>query len=415
MYIDPQSRPIRSEGQTKENNQWKTEHFVCVKYNEPIDPILFQPNFSKDVKIIDADKVFDEFVDLKKTIYTEQRNGLIFAIHRIERFENGGMMYVASVRGTEETLKKYPIAIHTGQDQLQPDGPAVQGSSHSSTDGLHKKLAWVNYQGIDIGWWAIIPYLTKPNYLEVAPNKIKLNVNVFPDVKFRESLTEKQLHTLESGWDIVVDYPRPTAIYTVEEIAKSVYADLANLHGIRLKNLASFDDDHHAEKNTNIIKISSNEYAKKIVRDVKWEYEDAIYSQIDEQFEPKKQQEIRKGMGDRVAVALMYNPEVRDATLERVGKRDSATELYLQGTRITDDGLKQLSGLKNLQILHLEETGVTDAGLNHLTGLVNLKHLYLTDTKVTAEGVAMLKQAIPKIEIKWKERSTEYEVRSERA
>ncbi|MGA2799092.1 MAG: hypothetical protein ABSE63_16050, partial [Thermoguttaceae bacterium] len=178
MYIDQQSRPVRSETQRKANDQWKSYGFTCVKYDEPLDQTLFQPNFGTDVKIIETDKNFDEFVDLKKAIYTEKREGLIFAVHRIERFENGGLMYVSSVRGTEETLKTFPVPIHKGSDSWKPLGPAVEDSSHNDADGLHKKLAGLNYQGIDIGWWALILQNAEPNSIEAAPGKINMHVSV---------------------------------------------------------------------------------------------------------------------------------------------------------------------------------------------------------------------------------------------
>ena len=55
-YIDEQSRVVRSENQTKENGEWKTTGFESIAYDEPLDPVLFQPDFGKDVKIIDTDK-----------------------------------------------------------------------------------------------------------------------------------------------------------------------------------------------------------------------------------------------------------------------------------------------------------------------------------------------------------------------
>ena len=52
----------------------------------------------------------------------------------------------------------------------------------------------------------------------------------------------------------------------------------------------------------------------------------------------------------------------RSASSERADELTVA-RTRLEGTRITDDGLKNLSGLTSLYFLHLENTGITNAGL----------------------------------------------------
>jgi internalin A len=49
----------------------------------------------------------------------------------------------------------------------------------------------------------------------------------------------------------------------------------------------------------------------------------------------------------------------------------------LAATEITDAGLKELAGLKNLQWLDLSSTKITDAGLKELAALKNLQTLDL--------------------------------------
>ena len=107
-------------------------------------------------------------------------------------------------------------------------------------------------------------------------------------------------------------------------------------------------------------------------------------------------------------------------------------DLNLANTKVTDDGLKALEGMKNLHRLHLEKTAVTDAGLAHLKGLTGLeylnlystsvsddglknleglkalKNIYLWQSKVTDAGADSLKKAIPSaaIDLGWKEPTT---------
>ena len=53
---------------------------------------------------------------------------------------------------------------------------------------------------------------------------------------------------------------------------------------------------------------------------------------------------------------------------------------------MTDAGLKELAGLKNLQSLDLLYTKVTDAGLKELAGLKSLQSLALFDTQGDGRG-----------------------------
>jgi hypothetical protein len=69
--------------------------------------------------------------------------------------------------------------------------------------------------------------------------------------------------------------------------------------------------------------------------------------------------------------------------------------LDLAMTAVADDGLKHLAGLDALEWLALWGTRVGDGGLKHLAGLKNLREVSVQRTNVTAEGVKKLKTALP--------------------
>jgi len=403
VFLDPQVRPVRTEYQWRDDGRYITKGFASTKYDEPINAALFKPDFGKDVRIVDADAAFDEFVSLKSAIHVENRSGLIYAIHGVERFENGGVLVVSSVRGTEETLKKYPLTkrcVRPGEFLV--DGPARLPSSDGSSQ-LH--FAWASHQGIDVSWWAVIPgTMQPPTCFEVAPGRLKLPVSVEPTGDFAKLFCDKRGVGHNLYWDVEVKVPRPSRVHMVEETANRVYADQIALEAIPFKSLDIGRWGEGTAVFSEIGKTTAAEYAKAIVEKVHSRLESEVDGQIDRQFRPKSQEEIRQWMGDRVAIALSYSPLVNDATLERVAKRPSVTELYLRGTRITDDGLKYLNHLTELKWLDLAETGITDVGLQHLMGLSTLKHLDLTKTRVTAQGVSAIRQAIPKVEVQWKEK-----------
>ena len=65
-------------------------------------------------------------------------------------------------------------------------------------------------------------------------------------------------------------------------------------------------------------------------------------------------------------------------------------EAELSQTKLTNAGLKELAGFKNLATLHIGGTMVTDAGLKELTAFKNLTTLDLGDIKVTDAGLKEL-------------------------
>ena len=58
-----------------------------------------------------------------------------------------------------------------------------------------------------------------------------------------------------------------------------------------------------------------------------------------------------------------------------------------------------LEGLQGVQRLLLDGTGITDEGLKPLRRLAGLEHLNLTGTRVSDRGAADLSQALPKARI----------------
>ena len=86
---------------------------------------------------------------------------------------------------------------------------------------------------------------------------------------------------------------------------------------------------------------------------------------------------------------------ITDAGLKQLSRLEQLTLLEVYNTRITDAGLAHLTKLKHLNSLNLRLTPITDAGLKHLSGLKQLKTLTLQETKVTPEGIATLQKALP--------------------
>jgi hypothetical protein len=111
------------------------------------------------------------------------------------------------------------------------------------------------------------------------------------------------------------------------------------------------------------------------------------------------QLELLSPLDQQVAVLNLGRTKVTDDGLKAVEGLKNLRKLHLENTHIGDAGLSHLKSLTTLEYLNLYGTQVTDSGLSELEGLKNLKSLYLWQTKVTPEGVEKLKKALPKCQI----------------
>jgi len=66
---------------------------------------------------------------------------------------------------------------------------------------------------------------------------------------------------------------------------------------------------------------------------------------------------------------------------------------------ITESDLAIIGQLKNLRILAIGGVHVTDDSVKNLSGLNNLEYLYLSHTSVTKKGLAFLEQGIETVKI----------------
>lgn len=78
------------------------------------------------------------------------------------------------------------------------------------------------------------------------------------------------------------------------------------------------------------------------------------------------------------------------ARLKRVPGR-AVTEVRLNETEVTDEGLSAIAHMTGVEILVLDDLRIADAGIKHLVGLSRLKILSIEGTNVTDQGLQLLR------------------------
>jgi hypothetical protein len=403
IFISPKSLPTRAEMLEKIDGDWKTRFVRTWEYDVPVEQSVFEPQFAEGVRVIDIDKAFEQLTAVENAVHTEEREGLIYTIHQAKRFENGGVMLVSSVRGTAETLKKYPLT----RRMLQPgryfiDGPATNyEASPQGSESFRLSLAKANHQGIDIEWWMMVPRGRLPNWFEDKDGKVKLEVGITPQDEYA-----KANHADERGvihhitWELPLDIPKPDQLPSLNDIAASVHSDLSMLKALifpgelnmGVKNIDGTPTSQFGSPDD----VSPEEFAKAAREHWQW------WERGDVDFQIKSGgasygNEI--GGGLKPAVMVDYISVVDDTTLARAAERSNLVVLSARGTTITDAGLKHLKSLTRLRKLDVAKTSVTDDGLLHLKSMTSLETLNLTETRVTQAGIELLRKSLPDIVI----------------
>jgi len=98
--------------------------------------------------------------------------------------------------------------------------------------------------------------------------------------------------------------------------------------------------------------------------------------------------------GEPVLVVRLDRTEITDKGLKQLAGLKNVKVLNLYDTKVTDAGLKGLAALKDLEALDLRATPVTDKGLKELTPLKQLRQLLL-DKGISDDAVTALQKALP--------------------
>lgn len=401
IFIDPKTLPTRIESQEQVDGKWKTTVVRTWEYDAPIDPTVFQPNFGDGVRVIDTDTAFERLTNVENSVHTEQRDGLIYTIHQAKRFKNGGLMIMSSVRGTDETLRKYPLTRRRIQPGLYiTDGPATNhNASRQGSGHFRLSLAKANHQGIDVEWRMIVPRGRQqtPHRLEDQDGRVLLELGIIPRGEYAKANHIDKYGVIHGiSWKLPLQVPQPDRLPSLSEMTDGVHAHLSLLGPAFAKHLCmGIDvlDDVPTQKFGSTDEVSREQFATATREHLQW------WGQRDIAFQLKNgrtnnDDEIGAIFGTRAAVVVNYYPGVDDTTLSLVAKRSNLYLLSVRGTNITDAGLVHLTTLKKLEQLDIGETAVTDKGLRHLEKMKSLRKVNLTDTKVTQNGIDQLRKAL---------------------
>ena len=105
------------------------------------------------------------------------------------------------------------------------------------------------------------------------------------------------------------------------------------------------------------------------------------------------------GGRDVVGLQLRYSSICDDDLPNLRPLRREVDVIDLEGTRITDDGLKHLLCLMFLDNLCLSNTSITDLGLNTISEIKTLQVVHLEGTQTTLDAIMRFGEMVPGCEV----------------
>ena len=413
VYVDNRALLYRIESLENHDGVWRLMRVRRWEYNVDIDPQVFVPDFGDHVAIIDADKVFEDLTNAARSIWTEERDGLIYTIHEAQLFQSGGVLVMSSVRGTEETLKKYPLRRRMIQPGLYiTDVPAMNYQASPLGSGYFRlSLARARQNGVDVEWWMMVPRGRKPNWFKNDNNQVELRLGITPWGEYG-----KTQHADDRGvirhitWTQALDLPEPQALPALADVAKQVYQTMSLLApqpGTDLDMGIEEVDGEPRKRHAFTRDVSCQEFVDAVYDHWRWWENRDLEWQLTTGVKSTSLPGVDRGYPSHPSIGLSYNFLVDDRTLDRAAQNPELERLWINGTRITDDGLAALSNLEHLRLLDISDTEISDAGLRHLETIESLETVTANQTNVSTASVQRLKEAIPGLDVQFSQRGEE--------
>lgn len=359
--------------------------------------LLFTP---AQEPVVDAEEAFERLTAIENVVHTEQREGLIFTIHQAKRFENGGVLIMSTVRGTDETLEHYPL---TRRNLFTTEGPAKNWHASPQEPGYFRLiLAEANHRGVDAQWWVMVPRGRLPNWFEDKDGKVQLDIGVTPQGEYaKANHKDERGFTKSINWKLPLDISKSENLPSLDEIAASVHSDLNMLTALSfprslhmgVKDVGSTPTSQFGSPDY----VSAAEFATATREHWQW------WERGDVDFQFKSGgTSYGYELGDKglkPALLFDYISVVDDSTLARAPERSNLVVISARGTKITDAGLAHLTELTKLKELNIANTSISDEGLRYLESIKSLERLDVTDTKVTPAGIERLRKSLPNVDI----------------
>jgi hypothetical protein len=187
VLTDPDERIVHLEEQRQVDGRWQAGRDVSLAYDVKVPAEKLAVNLPAGGRVIDADRALEERFPLDRALARGEADGLLFAVHELQRGPDETFYVVSSVRGTPEFLKQHPPRQRRLNLQVTLLDVAEQAAAAGTDlDCNRAVLASAEADGVHYLWWLAVRrrYFTveqgkrtphaDARSLELSPGKVRV-------------------------------------------------------------------------------------------------------------------------------------------------------------------------------------------------------------------------------------------------
>lgn len=210
-----------------DNGQWQTYRAGRVEYNIEVESRIFAADFGPDVRIVELDKILDEYFSLDKAIFVREELGLVFAVHELKRCQGDLIYAVCSIRPTGLTRKK----VKSSGPRVLDYGSFAVGNAWRHLDDYGRgrsfgpiRLAHAYHAGLDVRWVLFFPQGFEPE----GPKECEFEIYLSTHGNLRKERTKDGL-TIEQNFKSIAILPLPEEQVALQEVMDDTYYAIMEL------------------------------------------------------------------------------------------------------------------------------------------------------------------------------------------
>jgi hypothetical protein len=210
--------------------EWRQTTLAEARYDVAIHTDSFRPNFGDEVKIVEAENLFEERFAVETAIYSQEALGMVVAAHEVKRVEDDMFFVIFSTRASEDTVRRLGL-LRSIENGKHKNGSMAYGDFNLYLPGkrvgenerqFYQPMTLATYykDGTEVHWALAIPKGRWPKHVDTFEFGGSLNTRF----ALWEEREKQGLPTYKRFYPMTI-LPLPRQSTPLEDIVEQVYRE----------------------------------------------------------------------------------------------------------------------------------------------------------------------------------------------